>query len=254
MIDRDLLNYKVSGNGHPVVFLHGFLESSAMWDYMNLKKADFQCIFIDLPGHGKSKLSDDTDAPTLGYMAEKVKEVLDEMCIEMYHVIGHSMGGYVGLILKEIDPRCKKVILMNSNFWEDSEDKKKDRIRVADFALTSKDLFINEGVPGLFYRNKRTDMPIVDLIHEAKKMEGHAIAYASLAMRTRKNKFNLIREFNSDFLIIHGSFDPLVSVEKLKSELRNVSVQLKILSESGHMSHIEQSNETLEAIIDFIKY
>ena len=32
-----------------------------------------------------------------------------------------------GLLLKEKDNRCEKVILMNSNFWADSEQKKKDR-------------------------------------------------------------------------------------------------------------------------------
>ena len=46
------LNYRVSGNGYPVVFLHGFLESVSMWDYINIQ--DVQSIFIDLPGHGKS--------------------------------------------------------------------------------------------------------------------------------------------------------------------------------------------------------
>ena len=47
------LNYRVSGNGYPVVFFHGFLESLSMWEQLNFKDS-FRCIEIDFPGHGMS--------------------------------------------------------------------------------------------------------------------------------------------------------------------------------------------------------
>ena len=129
-----LLSYKIVGKGFPVVFLHGFLESVSMWDYLKLEMMNFQSILIDLPGHGDS-LNEDEDVPSIEYMAFKVKELLIHLNIKDFSVVGHSMGGYVSLVLKnELNIsssgfilNCSKVVLLNSNFWEDSEEKKRDR-------------------------------------------------------------------------------------------------------------------------------
>ena len=64
MVSR--LNYSIFGNGYPVVFLHGFLESNSMWDYLSLENLNVQCVLIELPGHGKSILQDPNDVPSIG--------------------------------------------------------------------------------------------------------------------------------------------------------------------------------------------
>lgn len=247
------LNFRIIGQGHPIVFLHGFLESISMWDYLDLENAPFQSILIDLPGHGMSPLLDDAERPSLEFMTTQVRSVLNQLSIENYNVVGHSMGGYVALLLKEMDDRCEKVVLLNSNFWEDSEEKKKDRIRVADIALKSKDLFVNESIPGLFYRHGRKDSEVLDLINEAKKMTGVAIAYASLAMRIRQAKAELIRKYSKDFMIVQGLHDPIISIEKLKEEIGNMNISAEILKKSGHMAHIEEPAHVLEIIVEFLK-
>jgi hypothetical protein len=49
------LEHRIIGNGYPIVFLHGFLEDSSMWEHLNLPlKSAYKFVFIDLPGHGKS--------------------------------------------------------------------------------------------------------------------------------------------------------------------------------------------------------
>ena len=89
---RNKLNYRVSGNGHPVVFLHGFLESNTMWDYLNFK-TKFKKICFDLPGHGNSPL--DMEQPlTIRSMAKDVKIELDE--IHVVFVPGSGCYGHNG--------------------------------------------------------------------------------------------------------------------------------------------------------------
>ena len=248
------LNYRVFGNGYPVVFLHGFLESTTMWSFLALEKAAFQSILIDLPGHGNSGLNDTNESPSMKYMAEEVAKLLEELNIEQYHVVGHSMGGYVALELKELDLKCKKVVMLNSNFWEDRVEKKKDRVRIADIVLKAKDLFVNEAIPGLFYRHNRKDSAVIELIKEAKKMEAASIAYASLAMRNRKDKSTLVKEKATDFLILHGKHDPIISTEKWQSELKEIPVSFEIVEDAGHMSHIENPTKILNSIIDFLGF
>lgn len=49
--------YSSTGHGKPLVLLHGFLESSKIWDpYLDELTAKRQVICIDLPGHGKTGL------------------------------------------------------------------------------------------------------------------------------------------------------------------------------------------------------
>jgi len=255
MQENKLLNFRVLGNGHPVVFLHGFLESVTMWDNLHLEKEPFQSILVDLPGHGVSLLQDDSEHPSLNFMAEKVMEVLSFLKIEKYHIVGHSMGGYVALSLKELDPKCKKVVLLNSNFWEDSPEKKKDRVRVADIALKSKDLFVKEAIPGLFYRHSKTDKIVKELTNEALKMNGVSIAYSSLAMRLRMSKNLLLKNDPQDFLIIQGENDPLIEPEVMQKMLseNKLKVKVEMLKESGHMAVFEEPKETIKLISNFLK-
>jgi pimeloyl-ACP methyl ester carboxylesterase len=126
-----MLYSRVFGSGPALVFIHGFLESSTMWDVLPLGKLKCQCIFIDLPGHGNSALENTPEEPSICWIAEQVISTLDLLGINSFSIVGHSMGAYVALEIKRIMPVCRKVVLLNSNFWADGEQKKKDRVRVA---------------------------------------------------------------------------------------------------------------------------
>jgi pimeloyl-ACP methyl ester carboxylesterase len=249
-MEETLLNYRMFGKGHSVVFLHGFLESISMWKYLDLENQNFQSILIDLPGHGLSKNVDNNE-PSLEYMARKVMEVLFKLEVKTFSVVGHSMGGYVGLILKELN-NCDKVILLNSNFWEDTEEKKRDRLRVVDIVLKNKNLFIREAIPNLFSDKKKFKDEIEELIDEAIKMDSHAISYASLAMRNRKNKKSLIQKNSSDFVIFQGLKDSVVLEETMRNEIKDLGVRLETFKKSGHMAHIEESENVINLISDVI--
>ena len=87
-----------SSNGPCIVLLHGFLESLCIWDeFVNELSKDFKVLTIDLPGHGKTE--NFSEVHTMEFMAETVKAVLEHLKIEKCVLIGHSMGGYVRLLL-----------------------------------------------------------------------------------------------------------------------------------------------------------
>ena len=237
-----MLDYRVEGDGKTLVFLHGFLESSTMWSFLNLQALKARKVFIDLPGHGKSPLTDNSESPSIDFMAKEVLKVLNFLEIDSYSVIGHSMGGYVSLKLKEMDSRCEKAVLVNSNFWEDTEQKKKDRIRLAEIAFKAKKLFIQEAIPNLFGKPENHAEEIDVLIEEALKMAPESIAYSALAMRERKDYTREVSENQTEYFIIHGKLDKLVDTDFLKSQLKSVE-NLFVIENAGHMAHIEQSEE-----------
>jgi pimeloyl-ACP methyl ester carboxylesterase len=244
-----ILNYKQFGEGEPVVFLHGFLESISMWEKISLESISFKSILIDLPGHGESKNEDNSLIPTIDYMANQVIATLNHIGIINYSIVGHSMGGYVALLLKKVDVRCKKVVLLNSNFWQDSPKKQKDRIRVADIVFKNKNLFLKEAIPNLYNDQLKYKAQIEALLEEAKNMESFSIAYASLAMSKRMDFSEMISQKPTDFVIIQGETDQIVPKITMEAHpvLQNVSYHL--IKNTGHMSHFENPREVLQLLI-----
>lgn len=233
------LNYRMFGKGHPVLFLHGFLESISMWNYLDLESINRQIILVDLPGHGASHLLD--GEPSIHAMSLEVVKLIEYLKLEKPDVVGHSMGGYIGLELKNLG-HARMLTLLNSNFWEDSEEKKRDRIRVAELVLTHKNHFIQEAIPGLFSNRDEHQKEIDGLIQEARLMDPVAIAYAALAMRSRIDWSNVIDVFAEDLTIIQGAQDAVVPIQ-LMEEKRPKKSNYYLIAEAGHMSHIEATNQ-----------
>ena len=237
-----MLQYHSFGEGETLVFLHGFLESSTMWSYIPLNELHARCVLIDLPGHGQSPLTDTAEIPSIRFMAQQVLEVLKELKITQFTLIGHSLGAYVGLELCQLAP-CQKLILLNSNCWSDDEQKRRDRLRVADLVYSAKKHFVREAIPGLFGRPNDFQAEIKQLIDEANHMSADAIAYAALAMRERVDYTEEVLANPSKYVFIHGELDTLVSSEQLL--LRVPGIHVHFLPNAGHMSHIESSDEVI---------
>jgi len=85
------------GEGTPVVLIHGYPLSDAMWEYQYhaLLKEGYRVIGITLRGFGQS------DKPYGKYdydqFADDIKIVLDKLNIENATIGGHSMGGAIAL-------------------------------------------------------------------------------------------------------------------------------------------------------------
>lgn len=213
-----------------------------MWDYLPLEELNIRCVLIDLPGHGKSSLNDSSEIPSIRFMADEVLSVLKALHVDEFTVIGHSLGAYVGLELCHLAP-CQKLILLNSNCWSDDEQKRRDRLRVAEIVFKAKKHFIREAIPGLFGRPNDFQAEIKQLIAEANLMSADAIAYAALAMRERLDYTEEVLANPSKYVFIHGELDTLVSNEQLL--LRLPGMHVHYLPNAGHMSHIESRDEVI---------
>lgn len=247
-----LVHYRVFGSGNPLVFLHGFLEDSTMWDYLVQPLAlTNQIILIDLPCHGETRFSGEICSMT--FMAKCVQAVLLKEKIENTTVFGHSMGGYVGLELAKIIDL--KLVLVHSNFWADSEEKKEDRDRVVELIEDKKDFFIQVAIPNLFYskNTNRCAKTISNLITGANKIDRHEIAAATLGLKNRSSNYEVLKTQN--VVIIQGQYDNIIPLEQMTSELKSVKPEQKIhtIKNCGHMSIWEKPKELMEIIQQFSK-
>lgn len=81
----------------PLVLLHGFGGIGALWRHVADLMPDEQTVIAyDLPGHGRSLVSDPGGA---GRIAKAVLADLDSRGIDRVHLVGHSLGGAVATLI-----------------------------------------------------------------------------------------------------------------------------------------------------------
>lgn len=98
LADGRQLNARVwSGDGVPLVLLHGVLDSSEGWSPF-CRSTQRPCVAIDLGGFGDSDLP---ERPSFGGYADDVVEALDELVDGPFVLAGHSFGGAVATIVAE---------------------------------------------------------------------------------------------------------------------------------------------------------
>jgi pimeloyl-ACP methyl ester carboxylesterase len=88
--------YELSGEGQPLVMIHGVALDSRIWRDLPGKLArKFQVLTYDLRGHGKSF------APDSGYSyrdhLNDLKWLLSELKLSMITILGHSLGGAIAI-------------------------------------------------------------------------------------------------------------------------------------------------------------
>ncbi|ABQ03728.1 alpha/beta fold hydrolase [Flavobacterium johnsoniae] len=246
------ISYSDSGTGNAIVLLHGFLENKKMWkDYVAFFSEKYRVITIDLLGHGESD--------PLGYVHEMednanvINEILEHLKIEKAIILGHSMGGYVGLAFAELYPqKIQKLVLLNSTSKEDSAEKKLNRTRAIKAVKQNYINFVSLAIANLFSENNRTRLAeeIEKAKIEALKTPLQGIIASLEGMKIRKDREWLLEQNRFPVLLILGKKDPVLSYEESLSQAENTSVQL-VSFEDGHMSQIENKEELKPVLLQF---
>ncbi len=243
------LNFVVKGQGNQTfVFLHGFLEDHTIWLGLveEFYQEDCKIYLVDLPCHGKSRFYGDycaitTIAQLLNafFRAEKIKDAF---------VLGHSLGGYIGLELAKLTKL--KLVLIHSNFWQDSIEKQADRNRFIEVARDNKIRLINEVIPNLFApenRNKCRNI-IEQLKQRAIELPSSEIIAITAGMRDRTNNHEVLETGN--VAIIQGEFDQVVKMSQMMEEIEKLTVKptMFTIANSGHMSLWENKDELIKSL------
>ena len=99
-----------TGNGFPLVLVHGFLGSSIMWEpQINYLRKNYRIISPDLPGFGNSNKAKSKN--NINDMAKIILNCLKEKKIDKFFLLGHSMGGMIAQeMTKLVGEKIEKLI------------------------------------------------------------------------------------------------------------------------------------------------
>ncbi|QEU01844.1 alpha/beta fold hydrolase [Pseudomonas oryzihabitans] len=84
---------EVSGEGTPLLCIHGLGGSSNTWTPVLPAFEDFKVIRFDLPGSGRSALG--RTALSIELYVQAVEQVLEALGVDRVHIAAHSMGTIV---------------------------------------------------------------------------------------------------------------------------------------------------------------
>jgi pimeloyl-ACP methyl ester carboxylesterase len=251
--NNSAIYYAMQGNGPALLLLHGFLESSTMWEEIAPTFYETRTVItMDFPGHGKSDSV--AEEHTMELFAEIVNALLDHLNIKKCSVIGHSMGGYVAMAMAELFPhKLEKLVLLNATPAEDSKERKLNRERALQLIPKAKDVFVSMAISNLFAETarKKFQIEIEHLKTEALEMTTEGITAAIKGMKNRKDRRTVLKSFPRPKFMICGITDPILPFQECKIITEDSGTRLFEL-QVGHMSHIEDTTSTIE-IMHFIE-
>ena len=248
------ISYTDEGKGTAVVLLHGFLENKSMWRAFipELSKKQ-RIITIDLLGHGETEC--------LGYIhsmedqADMVHAVLHELKIRKAVLIGHSLGGYIGLAFAELYPDYMKgLFLLNSTARADSDERKINRDRAIKAVKQNYTNFVRMSIANLFSEDNRELLvsEIEKTKKEALKTPLQGIVASLEGMKIRKDREVLLHFAPYPIQLVLGKKDGVLPYDESIDQIEGTKVEL-ITFPNGHMSHIENEKALKKVFVDFLK-
>jgi len=252
--ENTVIHYKDNGNGNAVVFLHGFLESSDMWEeYASELAKTFQVISIDLPGHGLSGFF--SNSTTIDRMSKMVKALIDHLELSKIQMIGHSLGGYVSLSFGELFPeKLASIILFHSTAYADSEEVKSKRMLAIEMLDRHPKLYVKQTLTKLFRADtiENFKSEVERLIDNALKVNPKGYIKAVEAMRTRPDRIHVLKS-NITKYFIAGKYDPVISAESSMSQIDQITKGSGVfLEQAGHMGFVEEKENAFNLIAKFL--
>ena len=242
-----------TGNGTPLVLVHGFLGSSEMWNpQINFFKNNFRVIAPALPGFGNSSAINSCNS--IECMAKAILNFLENKEIKNFNLLGHSMGGMIVQEMAKIaGDKILKLICYGTGprgnipgrFETIDQSRKKLKINgLKDTALRiAKTWFIEEEKAKYFY-----------LCEEAGKQTSiEATDNGLIAMKNWDGVKNL-KNIKNETLIVWGDQDKAYNFNQVETLNNNIpSSNLKIIKGCSHNAHLERPDEFNTIVSEFLK-
>ena len=246
----DQLAYFDEGKGDQTILLiHGFGEDHGIWkNQIEFLSIHYRVIAPNLPGvHCKPLALHHSQAPDIRMYVEVLHDLMHHLNIDQYFIVGHSMGGYIGLSFADYYVNhVQGLLLFHSTTYEDNEAKKTSRMKVAEFIQewgVSK--YLETATPNLFGDAfKKTNPGVIqNVIDSGTDISPEAMIQFVFAMRNRKAMSHLLQQHTIPIWMIAGEADLAVTIQDSLEQIKLLpSSNSLVLKEVGHMGMLEATD------------
>jgi pimeloyl-ACP methyl ester carboxylesterase len=251
-----MLHITTAGKGIPVLLIHAFPLSHAMWKNPMEPLSQYACVVVpDMPGFGASSRQ---GKPSIPDMAREAAAALDEMKIKDPAVVcGLSMGGYIAFeFLRQFPKRVRALGLFSTRAAADTPEARENRFKTADKINTDGlGAFSKAVLPKLLGRTTLIEHPnvakqVTDLIL-ANKPGG--VADALLAMAHRNDSTDLLAGIKVPTLVVAGEEDSFIPAAESESMAEAIpGAEFHLIKQAGHLVNMEKPEEFTRTLDRFI--
>jgi 3-oxoadipate enol-lactonase len=251
------MNYRLSGQGRPVLLIHGYPFNSRLWQpQLDGLSDSARLIAPDLRGHGDSEAV--ACLYRMSLLADDCAALLDALEIrEPVVVNGLSMGGYIAMAFARRYPgRLAGLVLTATRSAADSETGRTGRDQTAQQAREQGvDSIVETMLPKLFApANFQLHPDLVEQVRaimSSTSLEG--VLGDLMGMKTRPDSTASLAQINVPALILHGEEDQIIpQAEAIAMHSVLPAARLEIIPGAGHLLNLEQPEIYNQLLRDFI--
>ncbi|HEX7893151.1 MAG TPA: alpha/beta fold hydrolase [Terriglobales bacterium] len=250
------LHFEASGNGEPLIVLHGLFGSLDNWRSISARlSAQFTVFALDQRNHGGSAHAEEMD---YSLMAQDVVEFLEKRGLSQTNVLGHSMGGKTAMQLALSHPnRVSKLIVADIAprtypAWHEKMITGMLQLNLDHFdGRAQLEAALAPAVPDLPTRRF--------LLKNVVRKPGNGFCWR-LGLKQIQSNYSRLTEavlagepFQKHALFIRGANSDYV-LESDFPEIRRLFPQAEIrtLPDAGHLLHIQSPQPFLQLVTDFL--
>jgi 3-oxoadipate enol-lactonase len=256
-INGILIAYTDQGKGTPILFVHGFPMSMAVWEpQVKALSSSFRVICLDLRGHGESGAPQGHS--TMETFADDVRGLLDYLAIERAVLAGLSMGGYtLFAFYRKYPTRVKGLVLADTRAGSDTPEVRDGRFKMVQTAdQEGLDSVAQAMIPKLLCPASVKGR--ADLVENVR----HIIVHNALtgvvgdlhAMAGRPDSVDLLSKISCPTLVLVGEQDtatPPSEVKQMADQIK--AARFEIIPSAGHLSNLENPVAFNQAVRRFVK-
>ncbi|WP_108816645.1 alpha/beta fold hydrolase [Loktanella sp. Alg231-35] len=237
-----MLNYHRNGTGQALVMQHGFYGGGGYFAHQAAALGHmYDVIAPDLPGFAGSNAVDAVS--TIEALSIAQVGLLDELGIDKFHLLGHSMGGMVALQTALDHPdRVQKLVLYATNSSGNLQgrfetfDETKARVRAEGV-----DAVARKVTATWFAEYERA--PMFQFCLSAGAGAARAAIEGALEAFQKWDVSHRLHELQMPVLVISGDKDRSYSVDGLVQLTKGIeNAELCLLPGGAHCVHLEQSD------------
>ncbi|MCD5975014.1 alpha/beta fold hydrolase [Pseudomonas quasicaspiana] len=250
-------SYLATGEGHPVVLIHGVGLNKEMWGGQVVGlMPHYRVIAYDMLGHGASPRPA-ADTGLLGY-AEQLLELLEHLGLPQATVIGFSMGGLVARAFALHFPQqLSGMVVLNSVFNRSAEQRAGVIARTAQAAEHGPDANAAEALSRWFSREYQAANPAqiaaIRTILAENDPQGYLTTYTLFATQDMYRADDL-GNITAPTLIATGELDPGSTPEMARQLASRIpGAEVAILAEQRHMMPVESPRLVNQVLLEFLR-
>ncbi|KOP68301.1 hypothetical protein AMS62_25915 [Bacillus sp. FJAT-18019] len=256
-MDDGQLYYTVSGEGNPVILIHGNFNDHQIWnEQVDSLSANYKLVRYDLRGYGLSSTPNTTFSNT-----EDLRILIDSLKLRGVTLVGSSMGGGIAtdftltyphlvenliLVAPSINGKPYPVRMM----WQGTKNYINLRLKGRKKAIAS---FISNPYWSYLFPSTRKEEARTKLIQNISNPNNFCRYSPSLAIAVKPYASNRLHEINIPTLIMISDEDHVFNKETAETLHSSIEPSIKItMQDCGHLPFIEASNEFNQAVLDFL--